>query len=644
MLNSTCCFQVFDVDVSLPKVAHVDRNLDAENITKEGFREAITLLESLRSNSEETALEQLVIVNGDAPASIALVSDGAEAAIPLKTIKQKIARRNELKAKSTLLLAISDEHLLKLHGIKDAKTLWEAIKTRFGGNKESKKMQKTILKQQYENFAASRSEGLDKTYDRFQKLISQLEIHGEVISQEDDTLSMDDLYNNLKVYKAEIKGQSSSSSSSNSQNVAFVSSNNTSSTNEAVNTAHDVSAASSRGQAFASTYADDVMFSFFANQSNSPQLDNEDLEKIDTDDLEETDLKCQSNERDLNNKSDVFESASDSSVNKCEEDNNQANDRYKAGEGYHAVPPSYTGNFMPSRPDLSFAGLDDSVFKSAISKTITSVHETETSASKTMQTPGSGISILLAVGTPSIGSGNLYCQWELSPGSGNALNKKEHEEHLKAFLELLKKEELYAKFTKCEFWIPKADITTYVRKCLTCAKFKAKRQRPSVEFSYINSYHASIKAAPFEALYGQKCRLLVCWAEVGEVQLTGPEIVQETTDKVIQIKQRIQATRVRQKSYADLKRKLNPRYVGPFKVLEKVRVIAYKLELPQELSRVHNTFHVSNLKKCYADEPLAVPLDGIHIDDKIYFIEEPVEIMDRKVKQLKQSRIPINEV
>ncbi|GKC51920.1 ribonuclease H-like domain-containing protein [Tanacetum coccineum] len=172
-----------------------------------------------------------------------------------------------MKAKITLLLAIPDEHLLKFHGIKDAKTLWEAIKAKVRGNKESKKMKKTILKQQYENFAASRSEGLDKTYDRFQKLISQLEIHGEVISQEDanlkllrslpsawnthtlimrnksdlDTLSMDDLYNNLKVYEAEIKGQSSSSS----------------------------------------------------NSQNGPQLDNEDLEQIDTDDLEEMDLKWQ---------------------------------------------------------------------------------------------------------------------------------------------------------------------------------------------------------------------------------------------------------------------------------------------------------------------------------------------------------------
>ncbi|GJX14450.1 hypothetical protein Tco_0206208 [Tanacetum coccineum] len=194
------------------------------------------------------------------------------------------------------MLAIPDEHLLKFHGNKDAKTLWEAIKARFGRNKESKKMQKTILKQQYENFTASRSEGLDKTYDRFQKLTSQLEIHGEVISQEDaylkllrslppawnnialiirnkadlDELSMDDLYNNLKVYEAEIKSQSSSSL--NSQNVAFVSPDDTSSTNKVVNTAHDVLAARSKGQASSSTYVADVMFSML----NSPELDNED--------------------------------------------------------------------------------------------------------------------------------------------------------------------------------------------------------------------------------------------------------------------------------------------------------------------------------------------------------------------------------
>ncbi|GJW05137.1 putative reverse transcriptase domain-containing protein [Tanacetum coccineum] len=195
---------------------------------------------------------------------------------------------------------------------------------------------------------------------------------------------------------------------------------------------------------------------------------------------------------------------------------------------------------------------------------------------------------------------------------------------------------------------------------------------PLVEFYYNNSYHTKIKAAPFEALYGQTCRSPVCSVKVGEVQLTGREIVLETTEKVIQIKQRMQAAHNRQKSYTNLKRKpmefqvgdrvmlkvshwkgvirfgkpgkLKPRYVGPFKVLEKIGSITYKIKLPQELSRVHNTFHVSNLKKCYSDEPLAVPLEGLHIDDNLCFVEEPVEIMDREVKKLKQSRILIVKV
>nr|GFC48713.1 putative reverse transcriptase domain-containing protein [Tanacetum cinerariifolium] len=185
-------------------------------------------------------------------------------------------------------------------------------------------------------------------------------------------------------------------------------------------------------------------------------------------------------------------------------------------------------------------------------------------------------------------------------------------------------------------------------------------------------YHASIKAAPFEALYGRKCCSPVCSTEVGEAQILGPELIQKTTEKIIQIKQRMQAARDRQKIYTDLKRKpmefhvgdkvmlkvspwkrvvcfgkrgkLNPIYVGPFNVLERVRDVAYKLDLPEELSRVHNTFHVSNLKKCHADEPLAVPLDGLHVDDKLHFVKEPIEIMDREVKRLKRSRIPLVKV
>ncbi|KAD4178723.1 hypothetical protein E3N88_27314 [Mikania micrantha] len=195
---------------------------------------------------------------------------------------------------------------------------------------------------------------------------------------------------------------------------------------------------------------------------------------------------------------------------------------------------------------------------------------------------------------------------------------------------------------------------------------------PLIEFSYNNSYHTSIQCAPFEALYGRKCRSPVCWAEIGESQLIGPEIIQETTDKIAQIKERIKAARDRQKSYADHRRKplefsigdkvmlkvspwkgvvrfgkkgkLAPRYVGPFEILDRIGPVAYKLKLPQELGGVHDIFHVSNLKKCLSDESLIIPLDEVRLDDKLHFIEEPIEIMDREMKKLKRSRIPIVKV
>ncbi|GJR96417.1 putative ribonuclease H-like domain-containing protein [Tanacetum coccineum] len=238
-----------------------------------------------------------IILNGDTPAPTITV-EGQEQVMTQIPVDLRVIRRNELKARGTLLMALPDKHQLKFNIHKDAKSLMEAIEKRFGGNKETKKVQKTLLKQQYENFNGSSSEDLDQIHDRLQKLISQLEVHGESISQEDpdlETLSLDDLFNNLKIYEAKVKG--SSSSCLNTQNIAFVSSNGTSSTNEPVNVAHGINAGSTQDHGSTlpkiNSLSDDVICSFFANQSNIPQLDNEDLKQIDQDDLEGMDLHWQ---------------------------------------------------------------------------------------------------------------------------------------------------------------------------------------------------------------------------------------------------------------------------------------------------------------------------------------------------------------
>nr|GEY20666.1 hypothetical protein [Tanacetum cinerariifolium] len=250
-----------------------------------------------------------VIVNDELPPPKRTVN-GVEQSYPPITAKEKLARKDELKARGTLLMALPNEHQLKFNSYKNAKSLMEAIEKR------------------------SSSEGLDQVYDRLRKLISQLEIHRETISQEDlnlkllrilpsewkthtliwrnkpnlETLSMDDLYNNLKIYKTKVKG--SSSSSQNSQNVAYVSSNSSGSTNQA----HGSSSSSN----------------------------------------------------------------SDTKVN----------DRYKIGEGYHAVPPSYIGNFMPPKPDLILADMDEYV----VSESVTSVHVVATNEAKTSKSEPKSIS------------------------------------------------------------------------------------------------------------------------------------------------------------------------------------------------------------------------------------------------------------
>ncbi|GJZ94879.1 putative reverse transcriptase domain-containing protein [Tanacetum coccineum] len=181
-------------------------------------------------------------------------------------------------------------------------------------------------------------------------------------------------------------------------------------------------------------------------------------------------------------------------------------------------------------------------------------------------------------------------------------------------------------------------------------------------------YHSSVRCAPFEVLYKRKFRLPILWAKVGEGQLIGPEIVQETTEKISQIKDRLKATLDRQKSYADKRRKplefivgdhvllkvsvvcfrkkgkLAPRFVGPFEITKRIGFVAYRLRLPLEINDVHDMFHVSNLKKCLADQTLHVPLKEIQVDTKLNFVEEPVEILEGEFKKLKQSRIPIVKV
>ncbi|GJR26023.1 putative reverse transcriptase domain-containing protein [Tanacetum coccineum] len=254
-------------------------------------------------------------------------------------------------------------------------------------------------------------------------------------------------------------------------------------------------------------------------------------------------------------------------------------------------------------------------------------------------------------------------------------NKEEHADHLRIILELLKKEKLYAKFSKCDFWISIVQFLGHVIDCqgihVDPAKIKAvknwappttpteknkkyiwgENQESAFQLLKQKLYEAPILALPEgnddfviycdASLQGLGAVLMqrekvIAYAEVGDVQLTGPEIIHETTEKIVQIRQRLQAARDRQRSYANIRRKplefqvadrvmlkvsprkgvirfgkrgkLNPRYIRPFKILERIGPVAYKLELPEELSNVHSTYHVSNLKKCLSDESLVIPM------------------------------------
>ncbi|GJU95080.1 retrovirus-related pol polyprotein from transposon TNT 1-94 [Tanacetum coccineum] len=359
--------------------------------------------------------------------------EGVMTVMPITSAEEKAQRRLEVKARSTLMMGILNEHQLKFNSIKDAKKLMEAIEKRFGANAATKKTQRNLLKQQYENFTASSSEMLDQTFDRLQNLVRQLELLDEKLSQEDVNQNMDDLYNNLKVYEPEVKGMSSSSSST--QNMALVihfHNNNHSSTNEADNTAHGVCTASTQVNVANSinidNLSDAVICAFFTSQPNSPQLAHEDLQQIYLNDMEEMDLRWkmvmltmrarrflkntgrkltvngnesigfdkalsnQDNNNKESSKRSVFVEISNSTSlvvcdglggydwsDQAEEgpnyalmafsssnSNSEIVGRLQKGLGYNAVPPPYTGNFMPSKPYLSFTGLDKFVNKPVV--------------------------------------------------------------------------------------------------------------------------------------------------------------------------------------------------------------------------------------------------------------------------------------
>ncbi|GJS93467.1 putative ribonuclease H-like domain-containing protein [Tanacetum coccineum] len=208
-----------------------------------------------------------IVENGNAPIVTKTV-DGKETVIPPTSVEEKSQRRTELKAKSTWLMALPNKHQLKFNSYKDAKTLMQAIENRFRGNAAIKKTQKNLLKQQYENFAASITEVIEQTYERIQKLISQLEMH------EIKTLSLDDLFNNPKAYESEVNG--TSSSTTNSHNVAFLSFCSTNSATKVVNTAQGVNTTSTQGAADSSTtvenLSDVVIYSFFTSQPRHPGI------------------------------------------------------------------------------------------------------------------------------------------------------------------------------------------------------------------------------------------------------------------------------------------------------------------------------------------------------------------------------------
>ncbi|GJZ49545.1 hypothetical protein Tco_0603735, partial [Tanacetum coccineum] len=350
-----------------------------------------------------------VIQNGNGPVSISTDTQGQIKVLPPRTAEEILARERERKARTTLLMALPEDHLAKFHKMTDAKEMWEAIKSRFGGNDESKKMQKYILKQQFEGFSVSNSEGLHKGYDRFQSLLSQLEIHGAGVSTEDanqkflrslpsawsqvslimrtkpgvDSLSFDDQYNNLRVFENDVKGSTASSSST--QNVAFVS-ENTSSTNDGIllENAEPREIKIVGGEMLGTLeirIREDLVKrkedlkakveKWHNSSKNLGKLLNTQMSANDKFGLGYGDFRYDGI---LSYENEVLQSVF---MNKESDLENQPlYDRFVTAEGMHVVPPPMTGNYMPSGPDIE---IDYSQFTYGPKQSQTSESETQTS-------------------------------------------------------------------------------------------------------------------------------------------------------------------------------------------------------------------------------------------------------------------------
>ncbi|GJY86315.1 hypothetical protein Tco_0500341 [Tanacetum coccineum] len=773
-----------------------------------------------------------IIVNGDLEDEATPSGEQSSPPVP-KTAKQLAARRNQERIKSILLLAIPDEYLLKFHNVPDAKSLWAAIKSRFGGNEESKKMQKNVLKHQFENFVTASNETLDKAYDRFQKLISQLEIHGAYVSKEDinqkflrslppswsqialimrnkpdiDEVDIDDLYNNLRVYEDELKRSSGSNSAS--QNLAFLSSENTNSTNEVSTASGDfgVSTAGGINQVPSTPSAHDIAYSFLAQPTTSPQLENEDFQQMDGDDLEELDLRwqvamltvrvkkkghfareCRSGRSQGrrpygdNGRSNAQTTESSSQALVAQDGlggydwsndfEGNASQRQRIVKSALLLTTAKTWNLRseyrlcdakgsPWKGPCSVLGtrvlggfafgymvgpfeilerIGPIAYRLRLSEELCGVHDTfhvsnlkkcladaslhvpldEIKVEKTLRFVKEPVEIMdrevkslnvvrvpLAVvytfykGLCVRGWIGFLAGFVFDMNGEVATYVLEGESKIKtikrkdtaAQSEAFKQENVLAErlhgldqqmerkrdeslYFMDRIWVllvgsvmDEAHASRFQDVKLARiyideiihpqADGQSERMIQTLEdimwacdIDFGGSYQLSIRCAPFKALYGRKCRSLVLWAEIGGSSLIGPELVQETTDKVVVIKETLQAARDSQKSYADNMRKPLEFEVGdrvmlkvsPWKGVVHFGKKAYRLRLSEELSGVHDTFHVSNLKKCLADASLHVPLDEIKVDKTLRFVEEPVEIMDREVKSLKRSRIPLVKV